>query len=123
MDANQLSKLDPKLKEVYDKVMNAPIEPRREQTINHPTPPAPPTSSSQNPVTQSGTSQVTINMPTPPPAATSTKTSVHGFVASEQKKSGKIPVIAYVLIAVLFFIAYAIFWLFFFKIPLPFISQ
>lgn len=98
MNKKQLNKLDPKLKEKYERIMSTPTQPgkKKEAAIK--------TQSKQE--TKTMKKEVTFKA-TPPPK-----------IDSDKKSSA----LTYILIAlgVLFFAGYSIFWLKFFNIPLPF---
>lgn len=101
--------LDPKLKEVYDRVMGV-------ANNNHPVnaaPPPPPPSAvpSQQP---KETTLVADHEPVKTPSA---------FVAKPAKSNGGIPMSVIVLLLVVFLSLYTFFWLRIFNISLPFLPK
>ncbi|MBI2074803.1 MAG: hypothetical protein HYT83_03145 [Candidatus Levybacteria bacterium] len=144
MDPKQL---DPKLKEAYNRVMGTsipsptPPSPTSNPTAPEPvvpvsTPPAnpipkPTQSPMTNPVTpvapqpaaQEPVMAVTPEpIPSQPTASVESKIPISGFVAPEQKKHGISPLII-VLGMLVFFVVYALFWVKFFGVSLPFLPQ
>lgn len=127
MDPKKQQTLDPKLKEVYDRVMGtatksaAPSVP--EPVKAEPTKETPPPAAPQS---------VRPTVPAPPapePAKAHVTTAApvitSGFVAKgseeKEKKSGISPVILF-LAAVVFLLVYALVWVKFFNIQLPFLT-
>lgn len=131
MDPKNLPNLDPKLKEAYERVMGTSTTPPAVPPAVHPAdaatapstptppPPAVPPAPTQ-PIPQTVTPIVT-----PPPTTTQTS-HVHtttSFVAADStKSSAKISPIILLFAGVIFFLVYAVFWLKFFNLPLPFLS-
>lgn len=121
MDPKMPSNLDPKLKEAYERVMGT--------TIPKPSaPPTPAAPSSPNPTAQIPTVEPTPQTPpTPAPSAApqtmaNVGTTPSAFVANPQKgKSGGISPVIIFLGLLVFFIVYALFWLKFFNVSLPFL--
>lgn len=139
--------LDPKLKEIYDRVMGTQVkaaaahetkkepEPQKPHEIQStpvhispqpaPTAPAMPTQPSM-PVAHAA--QQTV-MTAQPPQATATdlqQKASSGFVAgghgnnTDGKSGSSVSPVLLVLVGIVFFIVYAIFWIKIFAIPLPF---
>ncbi|HEX7042483.1 MAG TPA: hypothetical protein VF189_04490 [Patescibacteria group bacterium] len=146
MDPKQTAQLDPKLKEAYDRVMGTPTTQQVPTIPNAPTVPSPQVSPSpQDPtmpsMTQTPAPSLSPSMPAsnpPLPVAPvvmphSTETikigggnpqpvaSPQGMVAKPTKK-GISPVIL-ILGAVVFLVAYTLFWVKFLNVPIPFINQ
>ncbi len=135
---NQLSQLDPKIKEAYDRVMNT--------TVHH-NPTAPDNTNAtvpneHNPTTPPSTPPIAKLSPTPvqPAAASLTPTpqpvvtnnslrrepeKIHiGGVphgGTMQKKKSAVSPIVYIICGLIFLVIYIIFWLKFFNVPVPFL--
>lgn len=110
MDPQKPADLDPKLKEVYERVMGtAP------QTLQ----------AAQTTAPQPQTIQPITPPQAPMPAAPidSPKSPVTAFVAkpSQQGLGFPLPLPLLILFMILFFLGYALFWIKFFKVNLPFL--
>lgn len=122
MNPKNYTNLDPKLREAYDRVMNAVISPVSE--------PAQSTTVVSNQTFTPGP-QTPKPPSTPPPAplvnpvvqkqAQMTAGTITG-VSISQHKSGILPIVI-ILGGIIFFAVYAFFWLKFFQIQLPFLSN
>lgn len=104
-----LSKLDPKLKEAYDRVMGTSITPPQPAKPNvqesHSVPPSAP-----------HPTMTTVN---PPPHQDETSV-VHK--ASGAKKKGGISPLVLALAGLIFFIAYGVIWVKIFNLSVPFLN-
>lgn len=129
MDPKKMAQLDPKLKEAYERVMGsstgAPSAPTATQA---------PASIPQSPITQTPMESMHATIPVQNPAMTPPAPVVHAtnnkqpgnnvnissaFVATK-KSAGISPLLLWVLGAI-FFIAYAIFWIKFFNLSIPYL--
>lgn len=136
MDPVKTSDLDPKLKEVYERVMGIssvsaiPAAPSFSNT-NNPEPKTPiittsPTNNVPLPIKPTlNVSAETINHPAPPAAA---KIPMEAPISQTQKseelvvnKKGISPILI-LAAGIVFFAVYSLFWLKFFNIKLPFLS-
>lgn len=105
-----MSKLDPKLKEAYDRVMGTSITP--------PQPPKPEHQEVQHEeLPQHQPTMATVN---PAPQNSSSPTSIHKAMGVK-KKSGFSPLIL-ALLGLLFFVAYSIIWVKVFNFKVPFLN-
>ncbi len=100
MDPKKQPTLDPKLKEIYDRVMGTPT-PR----------PAPQSPPSPKQVEEKKEEK---------PRLFHQNTSSKAFVDKGESSSKKPWGLVFIIIGVLFLITYTLFWLKFFNIPLPF---
>lgn len=102
------SQLDPKLKEVYDRVMSTSVP------AGHAPPPPKPQASPASPT------------PAPATAAASSPSSPHPQVfnastlAGGKNTHGLSPVV-WIVVGILFLLTYTIFWMKFFNLSLPFL--
>ena len=97
MDKKLPQNLDPKLKEAYDRVMGF-------------------AQSTAQPITVTPTTAIPKIPQTPPIAVKPTP----AFIANDSKKeSQSISPVILVVLAVVFFLVYAVFWVKFFQVPLP----
>lgn len=123
----QLSKLDPKLKEAYDKVMGTdlpaapaqtPASQQPFQTVAAPAVPATPVAAP--------TPQVATPQASQPPLRRTTSTVHVGYQLQPPKvatqKKGKISPILIIAGIVIFFVIYTVIWVKIFNIPIPFLS-
>lgn len=135
----QLSQIDPKVKEVYERVMNTTL----------PTPPPPvhlPPPPPQSPLPGSTTTEPNASVPFSVPVSTPNEIKPQPQIVSSfsqnltthkvpekihiggtpngiptpNKKSG-FPRILYILCGIIFLVVYTVFWLKFFNIPVPFL--
>lgn len=125
MDKKLYPTLDPKIKEVYDRVMGLSL-------ATSPLAPSSPQKPVEKPVTQTISYQPSSNTtpqpakpPVPPTApATTTFTATAGTIASSSgakiKNSTISPAILIVL-GLVFFFVYALFWMKLFNLPVPFL--
>ena len=134
MDPKQLNQLDPKLKAAYDRVMSTTITPTT--NVAHPPTPTPPPASA--PIPPPHPSPVT-SPAAPPPAATPkphpsnlaipqppTTIAQHSAipkVAEPPQTKSKVSPIVLIIGGVIFIAVYAMLWMNFFQIPIPFLSQ
>lgn len=117
MDPQKPVQLDPKLKEVYERVMGTTTSQSAPSTIPQTTSVAPqPQPQTIQPITPPQTTMST----TP---ADSPKSPVTAFVAKPSQKglNFSFPLPLLVLFVILFLLGYTLFWLKFFKISLPFL--
>lgn len=138
MDPKQL---DPKLKEAYDRVMGTSFTPPAAtptptQSASTPAPVAEPAPivpaaepmATQTPVTPQPVTPVELTsepVPFQPTTSVESKMPINGFVAADantQKKHGVSPVII-ILGVIVFLVVYALFWVKFFGVSLPFLPQ
>lgn len=124
MDPKTLPTLDPKLKEAYERVMGSsvtpppPVQPQPVPAAPQPPPPAPAKSdvaSATSDVALAGGSSVHHT----------TTSFVAGNVAGNVEAAGKPKISPLVLVfaGVIFLLVYTLFWMRFFNLPLPFLSQ
>lgn len=104
MDSKKLSELDPKLKEIYDRVMGTSVKPAPQS----PTPSAKPLIS--NPTNQEAA--VSSSNFTPPPPNT---------IPVSPAFSPKISPLVWILGVVAFIVIYALVWVKIFNLKLPFL--
>lgn len=119
MDPKTLPTLDPKLKEAYERVMGssvtppppAPVQPQPVPAAPQPPPPAP----AKSDVELAGGSSVHHT----------TTSFVAGNVAGNVEAAGKPKISPLILVfaGVIFLLVYTLFWMRFFNLPLPFLSQ
>jgi len=126
----QLSNLDPKLKEAYDRVMGTPVTTPAGSPPNLSGSPASPSPTiNPTPVQPVSPNPVTVG-PTLPPVGVrrepekiqiggNSGTQTHGYVAP--KKKNGLPTVLLVFGGIIFLIVYTIFWLKFFQIPVPYL--
>lgn len=129
MDPKKVSDLDPKLKEVYERVMGTNVSSSKAPA------PQSPSKTSESTGAPTGASprieQQVEEAPKPQPAPRPAAANVQVFTAKGgvkqtetdgEKKKGGSPVLTIVLVlaGVLFFAIYALFWLRFFNAELPF---
>lgn len=121
------SNLDPKLKEVYERVMGTPVN-----SPSTPTTPAPIASSPiSSPPSPPPTTSSPVTEPTPAPSTQTfvahntvpiaTKVSVSSSVVTPAKSKKKISMPILILGMVGFLVAYAFFWVKVFNLKLPFL--
>lgn len=122
MDPKQLNQLDPKLKAAYDRVMSTTVTPTAaaqppKPAASIPTVPAAPAIPSPTIAAPIPPAQPTKPHPTTLPAS-------HPAVADAPEKDRK-KVSSILLIAggIIFIAVYAMLWMNFFQIPIPFLSQ
>jgi hypothetical protein len=146
MDPKNLSGLDPKLRETYERVMGAASTTSNPQTpsipntpTNNPMPtfdamPAATTAPIPPPIDTSATTQAAeLNTlqptltPNPSPAQTPTAfqplpspAQINQLPAGNPNSTSPVIRILYIVAGIIFFAVYAIFWLKIFKFPLPF---
>ncbi|MDO8460918.1 MAG: hypothetical protein Q7S38_00585 [bacterium] len=146
MDPKTLPNLDPKLREVYERVMKTPITPPSPTSNIQPPPPASPSLGGPPPTPQPPVSVPANNEPSPvpsakPPVAQLSPTPQNTFHSTQvfnpdtavppsttspstdtaaPKSKGKISPVVLVLVGVVFFAIYAVVWISFFKVSLPF---
>lgn len=121
MDKTLPTNLDPKLKEVYERVMGTPTAksgvipplPTPAPAAVQP-PPKPQAPAPQTPV------QPTMMQATPNTSGPATSSTT--FVAQPPATKPKISPVIIIVGGVAFFIAYVLFWLSFFGVPIPFLS-
>lgn len=141
---HQLSKLDPKLKEAYERVMSGTPPPADGAAASVPDltakhvepaavqPPSPQPSTTQSetisePVTKPQATTTPITQTIATPIKTTAPQKIHlGYQSkpqkiASQKKKVSIPAPIYVIGGVVFFILYTLFWVKVFNIPLPFL--
>lgn len=108
---NKASALDPKLKETYDRIMGTAVNPS-----------APPSAMAQ-PAVAAAPPQAAAQTIRPAfaPAQPSQPLQPLARVSPEKQTTGKMLPIVFVVVAVIFFIAYAIFWVKLFNVKLPFL--
>ena len=143
MDPNKLGQLDPKLKEAYDRVMNAAATPpppppsapsQTAQTSPSPTapPPPPPASNVTRPFLQNTPPPDIAPSPVSKPAPDHVEvTQTPGPIASKfpaykagtlkAHRGGNVPTILWVLLAAVFFVAYTLIWVRVLGVSLPFL--
>lgn len=149
----QLSSLDPKLKEAYDRVMGTATNPTPppsplatpaaqpppvaqpaaaanqtpppvpEQAVQTPTPPSMSNEPEPAQPVQPMTIETSVKDTSPAAGRTETNRVSSGFVAADQPKKGGISGVIIFLALIVFFAAYALFWTRFFNLPLPFLPQ
>lgn len=105
MDPKSSQSLDPKLKEIYDRVMGTKLPPQ--------TPEAPQKEAHQGHVTKTTDIKHAELVHAPKVGSFISKAS------GGMKKSFPVGIIL-IIMGVLFFVAYALFWIRFFNLPLPF---
>ncbi len=148
MDPKNLPNLDPKLREVYERVMKTPIaspNPLQNPQAQPPPPPASPSlGGPASPTPQPPVSPTVNNEPSPvpsvkPPAAQLSPTPQNTFHSTQvfnpdapsgtaspltnaaaSKSKGKISPVVLVLAGVVFFTVYALLWTKVFNLSLPF---
>lgn len=134
MDKN-VSQLDPKLKEAYDRVMGTVVTPPAKTNEAMPAPSAPSApAASPIPTPASTTPVIHAAEPIPAPAqahAAPVSTSIHQVVSSPtstpkaavstQKKSGSKAFI-FLLGGIVFFVVYAIVWIKMFSLKVPLLN-
>ncbi len=103
MDPKKHPQLDPKLKEIYDRVMGTPIQ----------------KASLENPSAQVKT-QESSPKAAQKPRLFQQNTSSQAFVDKSSSPSRKPLGVIFFLLGILFFIAYTLFWLRYFNVELPF---
>lgn len=150
MDPKKPSTLDPKLKEVYERVMGTNLSAGSPKSSLPPQPvrPAPPPQPAQQPV-QLNYPQPVSPQPPPPPirpvqavgAATSPRyysqiqeaasetvkinppaKTAASVVAGNVKNSSAALVAVFMVAIIIFFVVYAVVWMKFFKMPVPYIG-
>lgn len=136
----QISQLDPKVKEAYDRVMNASVTPPASTSPqpNNPTPsvttPVVPSTVVQTPSAQPvnpaahtvpSTPTIVAGMPQPSTVRREPEKihigSVPNTTAAKKKTSNGISPIIYIIGGFIFLVVYTIFWLKFFNVPVPFL--
>lgn len=106
MDPKRLNHLDPKLKEVYERVMGTTVAAPSAQAQPVPAPSAKHSASTSAAPSQPAVMpQVTNHVMATPPM---------------MKKNGLSPMIIIGILVVVFFAIYTVVWMWFFKLPLPF---
>jgi uncharacterized membrane protein len=133
MDKNATQTLDPKLKEIYERVMSTQVKPAAPAAT--PTPQPAPTAAPNQPVQPATQPQPTVPpvMPQAAPAAaavpqvmqanvTFSNAAAGGKQEATGKKKGLSPILI-IITGVVFFVIYTLFWLKFFSIPIPFLPQ
>lgn len=124
--------LDPKLKEVYERVMGTPVGGTNPQPASQPplppqtqpswAPPLPPPPSPIPPPPPPQTSAPQQSRPFPvvnlPAAAPKQETAV-----SVPQKKSHLTTIIFAIVGLVFFAVYALFWMRFFNLPVPFLPQ
>lgn len=142
MDKKLPTNLDPKLKEVYDRVMGISLPQnniKQQQQIVPQTPPQAPTvkppQNQPNITTLNATVPIstTPSSPTTPnvfvaPSVTVPNEAVKGpssILKPQEKKTSSISPVILIVLAVIFFVVYALFWMKFFNVslPIPFLSS
>lgn len=129
MDTNQqFSKLDPKIKEAYDRVMSTPVSTPQPLPTDQPLQSTP--SFNQN-VASTPSSAPVQPTPTIVPGVSPTLSSrrepetvhigstPHANVGKNKNSSGSL--IIYIIGGIVFLIVYTVFWLKFFNVPIPFL--
>ncbi|OGH17114.1 MAG: hypothetical protein A3C22_00565 [Candidatus Levybacteria bacterium RIFCSPHIGHO2_02_FULL_37_10] len=133
MDPKKPADLDPKLKEIYDRVMGTNVP----QTTSSPEPP--PAISSELPISSIEQPIQQPTAPTPPPIdATGAITSTHPEQikqeivkidskteenkTTKQNNSQVLPVF-FVIGGIIFLVFYTIFWFKYFNVPIPFLGS
>ncbi len=87
-----------------------------------PAPVAPtPPSARETPSTPPLGPTIAHHIPVPSPVLTTTHTAGGAFVAKDVKSSSRISPVILIIAGVVFFLVYALFWIRFFNIPLPFL--
>lgn len=120
-DKQQLSNLDPKLKEAYDRVMGTTFTPPAASAPQQATPATP----TPEPFIPPTTVQSPLMQQTPQPVMQTVNVSVpdntpKGFVAGQREENagGGISPIIIVLAGIVFFAVYIVFWIKVFNIPI-----
>lgn len=134
MDPKTLPNLDPKLREVYDRVMKMPITPSNSSQntqVPQPQPNQPPQATP--PTSNSEPSTVPLVKPSTTPPSPVVQDTLHSTQvfnpdaskttaspANDAKGKGKISPVIWVIGGIVLLTVYAIFWVSFFKISFPF---
>ncbi len=114
MDPKNAAGLDPKLKEAYDRVMNANVPPAAAAA------PAIPPTTPPMPTTTVAPTATPLAQPAAPSATAKTQTTSFVPAASKPAGGGKSKTLLFGVGVVLFLLVYAFFWVKFFNLPLPF---
>lgn len=115
MDPKKAAALDPKLKEIYDRVMSTKVPPPADTPAVAPKPEV-------EVAAKPAERMVVQTVPQAETVAPRATTHTGSFIAKPQgsgKKSNVLPIIL-IVFGILFFVGYAIFWIKFFNFPLPF---
>ncbi|GDX62040.1 hypothetical protein LBMAG33_3500 [Candidatus Levyibacteriota bacterium] len=112
--------LDPKLKEIYDRVMNSHIS-KPNQPVSTPIKSPAPTPAASNQILHS-TPEKTTQVFVANSSKDATKNTPSIDEKNKEKKSGISPVI-FTICGIIFFAIYTIFWFKIFNISLPFIPK
>lgn len=131
--------LDPKLKEVYERVMGTPVG----GTSSQP-PPTPPNGAPKQPLPPQTQPKPAGPLPPPPspiPPPPLPQTSVpqnskpfpvvnlpaaapkQEAAASVPQKKSHLTIVIFAIVGLVFFAVYALFWMRFFNLPVPFLPQ
>lgn len=126
MDPKKTQTLDPKLKEIYERVMGTPTSPSTtapQGALTAP-PPLPQTqgvpSTPQQPLKSTPTEPLAQREQNPEAPTQLYTATTGGFVAKE-KSGSSLTNILLVTTAIVFFTIYALFWLRYFNLSLPFL--
>lgn len=142
MDPNKIGQLDPKLKEAYERVMKTTVTPpvsqsqapmQSAQTMASSVPPAPISAPPHIPPTPDAVSAEPQPAPSPlPPSPTITGTpapaesksssfSAYKTGTLKAHKAGSVPKVLWIVLAIVFFIAYTLLWTRVLGVSLPFL--
>lgn len=115
----QISGLDPKLKEIYDRVMNTSISSAQLTQAAAPTPPQP----AQQPAPQPAVAQKPATQAQTIPQAPESAfiSSLSNVAATDTKTSNGISPILIALFAIAFLAVYTLIWVKFFRLQVPFL--
>lgn len=114
MDPKNPNTLDPKLREVYDRVMKTQVLPP---------PPAPRVSEPVKPQAPAPLPLSPVEKPSAEPEKQPVSSQASAFIAKptkEAKKGSKVTGVILIMVILIFLVAYSIFWIKFFNISLPF---
>lgn len=119
MDPKKVSDLDPKLKEVYERVMGTKVP--NSQPLSPPPPQSPKITPPPPQITQQVVAAKVTDQSKPGNVQIFTAKSGSANIMPEEKKGGS-PFLAIVLViaGLIFFVIYGFFWVRFFKVSLPF---
>lgn len=133
MDSKNYTNLDPKLREAYERVMNTTISPANapsQQPTVAPSPRPLPSQTSPQIPKPAAVNETPVMLPMPsaslptnsPVIQKQPPSTVANIVTTSmpQHNSGILPIVI-ILGAIIFFAVYAVFWLKFFQIQLPFL--
>ena len=122
MDPQATAHLDPKLKEAYDRVMATAVPQPSPASPPPLQPQAEPASPSTSPIQGGPVSTQTIDpQPLPSSAPIASAKPASAFVAVATKPKTKILPVLFVVGGLIFFVVYAVFWVKFFNLKLPFL--